>query len=142
LTVVDSEQKLRALFPVLDQFGPSSRVLEQMVKQGLVVLSDGSPHGDTGGAEMKLEGKAKMLPIHFGEGDRWQGRPSYQAIVERCRKLDIAGATVFQGIECCGASTRIRGSHLLQLSRDAPIQATSSDYRHAGEHPTAYSGTG
>jgi len=30
LTVVDSEERLRAIFPVLDQ----------MVKQGLVVLSD------------------------------------------------------------------------------------------------------
>ena len=46
---------------------------------------------------MKLEGKAKMLRIHFGENDRWQGRPLYEAIVERCRQLDIAGATVFAG---------------------------------------------
>ncbi len=70
---------------------------------------------------MKLEGKAKMLRIHFGEDDRWQGRPLYEAIVERCRKLDIAGATVYRGIEGYGASTRIRKSHLLQFSVDAPI---------------------
>jgi uncharacterized protein len=70
---------------------------------------------------MKLEGKAKMLRIHFGEDDQWKGKPLYQAIVERCRKLDIAGATVFRGIQGYGASTRIRRSHLLQLSSDAPI---------------------
>jgi PII-like signaling protein len=45
----------------------------------------------------------------------------YQAIVERCRQLDIAGATVFRGIEGYGASTIIRRSHLLQFSSDAPI---------------------
>jgi hypothetical protein len=70
---------------------------------------------------MKLEGKAKMLRIHFGEDDKWQGRPLYEAIVERCRKLDIAGATVLRGIEGYGASTMIRRSHLLHFSSDAPI---------------------
>jgi uncharacterized protein len=70
---------------------------------------------------MKLEGKAKMLRVHFGEDDQWHGRPLYQAIVERCRELDIAGATVLRGIEGYGASTRIRRRHLLQFSPDAPI---------------------
>ncbi len=70
---------------------------------------------------MKLEGKAKMLRIHFGEDDQWQGQPLYEAIVERCRKLDIAGATVYRGIEGYGASTMIRRSHLLHFSSDAPI---------------------
>ena len=40
---------------------------------------------------MKLEGKAKMLRIHFGKDDQWQGRPLYQAIVERCRKQPHIG---------------------------------------------------
>lgn len=70
---------------------------------------------------MKLEGKAKMLRIHFGEDDKWHGRPLYQAIVERCRQLDIAGATVLRGIEGYGASTMIRRSHMLSFSSDAPI---------------------
>lgn len=70
---------------------------------------------------MKLEGKAKMLRIHFGEDDQWQGRPLYEAIVERCRKLDIAGATVYRGIEGYGASTIIHRSHMLHFSSDAPI---------------------
>jgi len=70
---------------------------------------------------MKLQGKAKMLRIYFGEDDQWQGRPLYQAIVERCRQLDIAGATVYRGIQGYGASTRIRRSHLFGLSSDAPI---------------------
>ena len=70
---------------------------------------------------MRLEGNAKMLRIHFGEDDQWQGRPLYEAIVERCRKLDIAGATVYRGIQGFGASTRIRRPHLLQFSADAPI---------------------
>lgn len=76
---------------------------------------------------MKLEGKAKMLRIHFGEDDKWQGKPLYQAIVEKCRALDLAGATVFRGIEGYGASTLIRRSHLLSLSKDRPIMVTVID---------------
>jgi PII-like signaling protein len=76
---------------------------------------------------MKLEGRAKMLRIHFGEDDKWEGKPLYRAIVEKCRALDIAGATVFRGIEGYGASTLIRRSHLLSLSRDCPVMVTVID---------------
>jgi uncharacterized protein len=76
---------------------------------------------------MKLEGKARMLRIHFGEADKWQGKPLYVAIVEKCRELDIAGATVLRGIEGYGASSRIRKSHLLSFSSDAPVMVSVID---------------
>jgi PII-like signaling protein len=76
---------------------------------------------------MKLEGKAKMLRIHFGEDDKWKEKPVYQAVVEKCRELDIAGATVFRGIEGYGASTLIRRAHLLSFSSDAPVMVTVID---------------
>jgi uncharacterized protein len=75
---------------------------------------------------MKLEGKAKMLRIHFGEDDRWHDKPLYEAIVMRCRELDIAGATVFRGIEGYGASTLIHKQHLLRSS-DRPIMVSVID---------------
>ena len=76
---------------------------------------------------MKLEGKAKMLRIHFGEDDKWKGKPLYHAIVEKCRDLDIAGATVFRGIEGYGASTLIRRAHALSFSHDAPLMVSVVD---------------
>jgi PII-like signaling protein len=76
---------------------------------------------------MKLEGKAKMLRIHFGEDDKWNGRPLYQAIVEKCRELGLAGATVLRGIEGYGASTIIRREHLLSLSKDRPVMVSLID---------------
>ena len=76
---------------------------------------------------MKLSGKAKMLRIHFGEDDKWEDKPLYRAIVEKCRELDIAGATVFRGIEGYGASTLIHRSHLLSFSSDAPIMVSVID---------------
>jgi uncharacterized protein len=76
---------------------------------------------------MKLSGKAKMLRIHFGEDDRWKDKPLYRAIVEKCRELDIAGATVFRGIEGYGASTLIRRTHHLSFSSDLPVMVSVID---------------
>ena len=76
---------------------------------------------------MKLEGKAKMLWIHFGEDNKWHDKPLYRAIVEKCRELDLAGATVFRGIEGYGASTLIHRSHLLSFSSDAPLMVSVID---------------
>src|SRR5208282_5852951 len=76
---------------------------------------------------MKLEGKAKMLRVHFGEDDKWHGKPLYRAIVEKCRELDIAGATVFRGIEGYGASTLIHRRHLFSFSSDLPLMVSVVD---------------
>ena len=76
---------------------------------------------------MKLEGKAKMLRVHFGEDDKWHGKPLYEAIVEKCRELDIAGATVFRGIEGYGASTLIHRSHVFRRRDDLPIMVAIVD---------------
>jgi uncharacterized protein len=75
---------------------------------------------------MKLAGRAKLVRVHFGENDRWNGRPLYEAIVEEARRQDLAGATVYRGIEGYGASTRIHRKHLL-TSSDLPIVVSIVD---------------
>jgi len=75
---------------------------------------------------MRLEAKAKMLRIHFGEDDKWHDKPLYEALVMKCRELDIAGATVFRGIEGYGASSLIHKRHLLRSS-DRPIMVSVID---------------
>jgi PII-like signaling protein len=47
--------------------------------------------------------------------------------VEKCRELDLAGATVFRGIEGYGASTLIRRPHHLSFSHDAPVMVSVID---------------
>ena len=70
---------------------------------------------------MKLEGEGKLLRIFVGESDRHEGRPLYQAIVERVRREGLAGATVMRGIEGFGADSRIHTSRILRLSEDLPV---------------------
>jgi hypothetical protein len=76
---------------------------------------------------MKLAGKAKMLRIYFGEDDKWKDEPLYRVIVEKCRELDIAGATVLRGIAGYGASSLIHRSHVLSFSREAPLMVSVVD---------------
>jgi PII-like signaling protein len=76
---------------------------------------------------MKLAGKAQMLRIYFGEDDKWNGKPLYRAIVEKCRELDIAGATVLRGIAGYGGTTLIRRTHVFSFSHDAPVMVSVVD---------------
>lgn len=77
---------------------------------------------------MRLEGKAKLVRIHFGENDKWKGKPLYEAIVAKCQELGLAGATVYRGIEGFGASTRIhRAAGPFSFSSDAPIMIAIVD---------------
>ena len=81
----------------------------------------------SGGSNMKDQFQARMLRIHFGEGDKWQGKPLDEAIVSKCMELGMAGATVYRGIEGYGASTRIHHTSYWKLSKDAPIMLTVID---------------
>ena len=76
---------------------------------------------------MKQEFPARMLRIHFGEDDRWQGKPLHEAIMAKCRELGIAEAIVYRGIEGFGTASRIRHASHWRISKDAPIQVSIID---------------
>lgn len=76
---------------------------------------------------MKEQFEANMLRIHFGEADKWQGKPLHEAIVDECKELGMAGAIVYRGIEGYGTSTRIRHSSHWKFSRDAPMMLSIID---------------
>ena len=70
---------------------------------------------------MKIEGDGQLLRVFVGESDRWEGRPLYEAIVQRVRDEGLAGATVLRGLEGFGAASRIHTAKVLRLSEDLPI---------------------
>jgi Uncharacterized conserved protein len=70
---------------------------------------------------LELEGTALLVRIYIGESDKWEGKPLYQAIVERLRKEHIAGATVLRGIDGFGAHAHLHTTRLLRLSEDLPV---------------------
>src|SRR5437762_8149672 len=74
---------------------------------------------------MQRSRPAKLLRLHFSEHDKYRGKPLYEAIVQKCRDLAIAGATVFRGLEGYGESSEIHRHHL--LGHDQPIVITIVD---------------
>ena len=74
---------------------------------------------------MRTVKNAKLLRLHFGESDRYNGKPLYEAIVNRCKELKIAGATVFRGLEGYGDTAEIHRHHL--IGKDQPIVVTIVD---------------
>jgi PII-like signaling protein len=68
---------------------------------------------------------ARLLRIHIGESDRCGGKPLYEAIVQKCREMKIAGATVFRGLEGYGETAEMHKHHLTR--HDQPILITIVD---------------
>jgi PII-like signaling protein len=60
-----------------------------------------------------------MVRVHLSEQDKFEGQKLYEAIVQKCRELSIAGATVFRGLEGYGDSAEIHRHHL--LTSDQPV---------------------
>lgn len=76
---------------------------------------------------MKEQFQARMVRIHFGEGDKWQSKPLHEAILAKAQQLGLASALVYRGIEGFGSSTRIHHSSHWTLSSDAPIMVSVID---------------
>jgi PII-like signaling protein len=70
---------------------------------------------------MKLFAEARLLRIFIGESDKFDGRPLYQAIVERAHTHGLAGATVLRGYLGFGANSRIHSARIMRLSADLPM---------------------
>jgi hypothetical protein len=67
----------------------------------------------------------KILRVHVSEHDQYEGKPLYEAIVQKCRDLQIAGATVFKGLEGYGETAEIHRAHM--IGHDQPILITIVD---------------
>jgi PII-like signaling protein len=141
INVVDLSTDLPVRIEIVDTPEAIDRVLPDvydMVDKGLVEVQDttvvkfatgektAAPAAKKGEL-MRLIGKAKMLRVHIGEDDRWEGQPLYEAIVKRAAQLDIAGATVYRGILGYGAHKRVHRHKSLALSSDDPIMISMVD---------------
>jgi uncharacterized protein len=70
---------------------------------------------------MHLPSEAQLLRIFIGEGDKFEGKPLYEAIVLLARQKGLAGATVIRGLMGFGADSRMHTAKILRLSEDLPI---------------------
>lgn len=73
------------------------------------------------GLDMAINENGILLRIFIGESDRQEGKPLYEAIVQKVRALGLAGATVLRGAEGFGANSVVHRAGLMEMSPDLPI---------------------
>jgi hypothetical protein len=69
----------------------------------------------------RFRGERTLMRIFIGESDKYEGKPLYEALLERFRKRGLAGATVLRGIAGFGASSKVHTDKILRLSLDLPL---------------------
>lgn len=69
----------------------------------------------------RMSGEGELVRIFVGEGDRYHGKPLYEAIVLLAREMGLAGATVLRGVEGFGADSVVHTARILRLSEDLPM---------------------
>src|SRR5262245_16347402 len=70
---------------------------------------------------MQIPRDAVLLRIFFGEDDKFERLPLYEAIVLKAREMHLAGATVLRGHVGFGHSSRIHTTKILRLAQDLPV---------------------
>jgi uncharacterized protein len=70
---------------------------------------------------MQIPKDAVLLRIFFGENERHEGKPLYEAIVLKAREMHMGGATVLRGPMGYGKSSRLHSAKILRLSEDLPM---------------------
>jgi PII-like signaling protein len=141
INLLELSADLPVCIEVVDTAEAVERVLPDiydMVERGLVEVQDtqiirfAGPAAQADApapteAVMRLIGRSKMLQIHIGGNDKWEGEPLYEAIVKRARQHDIAGATVYRGVMGYGAHKLLHKHKTMALSSDDPIMISVID---------------
>lgn len=70
---------------------------------------------------MRLQGPAKRLTIFISESDHYHHHSLCGEIVERARRIGLAGCSVFRGTGGFGATGHLHTTRLLSLSEDLPV---------------------
>ena len=70
---------------------------------------------------MAVDARASRLLVYLTEDDRSDGRSTADVVLEQARRLGLAGATVWRGVEGFGASGHLRSDRFPDLARGMPL---------------------
>jgi PII-like signaling protein len=122
---IESAAKVDELMPALYDM-VTDGVIEVQDTNVVKVASKERPTPPKG-PHTEMRGKARLMRIYMGESDKWQGAPLFEAIVQRLRLMDMAGATVYRGILGYGAKGHTHKSGRLGFSHDLPVMISVVD---------------
>ncbi|MGO9231233.1 MAG: DUF190 domain-containing protein [Bryobacteraceae bacterium] len=116
---IETAEKVDEIMPTLYDM-VTDGVIEVQDTNVVKVASKDRPSPPKG-PHTEMKGTAQLIRIYMGESDQWQGKPLYEAIVQRLRMMDISGATVYRGILGYGAKRHTHKGGPLGLSHDLPV---------------------
>lgn len=122
---IETREKVTELMSKLQEMAGSGLI--EVQETSVVKPAEVSGKPRPAPEHMKIEGKARMMRIYVGESDRWQDKPLHEALVQAMRANDIAGVTVYRGIQGYGAHRRFHKDKPLHLSHDASIMLSAID---------------
>ncbi len=122
---VETSEKVEELLPAL----------YDMVSDGLIEVQDTlvvrharkTAAAQPAPPHQRRDGPAMLLRVFFGEADKWHDQPLYDAIVQKLRMMEIAGATVCRGILGYGAKGHQHKQSFFHVSRDLPVTLSVID---------------
>lgn len=76
---------------------------------------------------MRAQTHAKILRLHFSARDRYDGKPLYDAILRKCREINLAGATVLRGLEGYGETGELHRRHIAATNEPVIVVIVDSE---------------
>jgi hypothetical protein len=75
----------------------------------------------------KKQGKAQLLRIFLGAGEKWDGIPLFEAVLKSMHASDIAGVTVYRGVGGYGENEEANDGHTHLIPADHPVTIVAID---------------
>ncbi len=66
-------------------------------------------------------GKRRLLRIYIGNEDSFEGKPLWEAVLQRAKEMNIAGATVLKAVAGIGAHSRMHAFNVWVLKQKLPL---------------------
>jgi PII-like signaling protein len=124
---IESPEKVNELLGKLEELVGSGMIEVQETTMAKPAQISKSKAAAFAPQHVRIDGKAKLMRIYFGESDQWQGKPLHEALVNAMRANDLAGVTVYRGILGYGAHRRVHKEKAFHLSRDASMMLSVVD---------------
>ncbi|HEX4155874.1 MAG TPA: DUF190 domain-containing protein [Acidobacteriaceae bacterium] len=123
---IETEEKVGELMAKLQEL-VGSGLIEVQETNIIKLVQPSVSKSAAPSVQVKIEGKARLMQIYFGESDKWNDKPLYEALVEAMRANDLAGVTVYRGILGYGAHRRVHKDKPFHLSHDASMMLSVVD---------------
>lgn len=142
IDVIDSPERIEAALREIAPLMSSGLLMASPARVERWTTPDGAWAGRVAGETQTFKSEEsamtsdepwRRVTVYFGSADVWEGRGLGTAIIEKCRAMGLAGATLSRGVMGFGHRSVIHRAHFLGLSDDLPEKVEVVERPHACE---------